>query len=236
LTTTIAKLRAQRGLTQEQVAAKLDISRAHYTNIENGKRMPSMCLAIRIAVFYACRMEELQFPSRSETIIAKYILESNNKVHQSLRRRDVNLFDGSEKRTKGVGVKMAIQDKLKELSALEGFAGVGVFTVNGESIAALGDDRAFNLQQIGPVANNVMINAQKACMEMGTGREDLVHISAEKAHLLLKCYNEGTDPVKVQPGKAHIHMVLILTSDASIGLAKIKIKSVIESLAPEVRA
>ena len=231
----IADFRVHRGLTQEQVAAKLDISRAHYTNIENGKRLPSISLAGKIAHFFGCTMDELPIFNGSENGSAKYFSEFNQEAPQAQIGRHGDLLDLDIKKTKGVKLKMAIQDKLRELSSLDGFVGVGVYTVNGESIAALGDERQYKLQQIGAVANNVMINTQKACIEMGTGREDLVHISGEKAHILIKCHNEGTDPLKPEPGKAHIHMVLILNTDSSIGLAKIRLKSVIQSIAAEVR-
>jgi hypothetical protein len=70
---------------------------------------------------------------------------------------------------------------------------------------------------------------------MGTGRGQQVHVEAEKAHIIVRCLNEGTDPLKSQPGKAHIHLVLILNGDASIGYAKVKVGSVIQSLAEEFR-
>jgi hypothetical protein len=62
-----------------------------------------------------------------------------------------------------------------------------------------------------------------------------VHVEAEHANIIVRCMNEGTDPLKSQPGKAHIHMVLVLTSDASIGLAKMKVGSIIQQIAEEFR-
>jgi len=85
------------------------------------------------------------------------------------------------------------------------------------------------------LANAVLINAQKASLEMGTGRGQQVHIEAEKAHILARCLNEGTDPLRSQPGKAHIHMVVVLTNDASIGLAKMRMNSAIDKLAEDFR-
>lgn len=93
-----------------------------------------------------------------------------------------------------------------------------------------------HLKEVGILANNVLLNAQKASIEMGTGRGQQVHVEAERAHILARCLNEGTDPLKSQPGKAHIHMVLVLKNDASIGLAKLRLGSVIEKLAEDFRA
>jgi CheY-like chemotaxis protein len=129
---------------------------------------------------------------------------------------------------------MSATDKLKELASIEGFAGAGVFTPTGESLALVTAGAGFT-KEIGVLANNVLMNAQKACLEMGAGRGQQVHIEGEKAHILARCLNEGTDPLKSQPGKTHIHMVMALTSDASIGMAKLRINSTIEKLAEDFR-
>ena len=129
---------------------------------------------------------------------------------------------------------MSVQDKLKEFSQIDGFAGAGVFTPTGETLGLLGSDK-INLKEIGVLANNVLMNAQKASLDMGTGRGQLVHVEAEHAHIIVRCLNEGTDPLRSQPGKAHIHLVLILTSEASLGLAKMKVGKIIETLAEDFR-
>lgn len=130
---------------------------------------------------------------------------------------------------------MAVQDKLQEFSSLEGFAGVGVFTPSGESLAMMEGNNKANLKEIGVLANNVLMNAQRASLDMGTGRGQLVHVEAEHAHIIVRCLNEGTDPLKSQPGKAHLHLVLILTNENSIGMAKMKIAKIITSLADDFR-
>ncbi len=131
-------------------------------------------------------------------------------------------------------VIMAAQDTLKELAAIEGFAGAAVYTPAGEPLAMLQGDSQ-RLKEVGVLANNVLLNAQKTSIEMGTGRGQQVHIEAERAHVFARCLNEGTDPIKSQPGKAHIHMVVVLKGDSSIGLAKMRVNSVIERLAEEFR-
>ncbi len=129
---------------------------------------------------------------------------------------------------------MSVQDKLKAFTSLSGFAGVGVFTPTGEALAILSGEKD-SLKTIGVLANNVLMNAQKASLEMGTGRGQLVHVEAEKAHIIVRCMNEGTDPLKSQPGKAHIHLVLILTTDESLGMAKLKVGALIPQIAEEFR-
>ena len=129
---------------------------------------------------------------------------------------------------------MSAVDKLKELSSVEGFAGAGLFTPTGEVLSIYAPGTGFS-KEIGILANNVLMNAQKAALEMGAGRGQQVHVEAEKAHILARCLNEGTDPLKSQPGKAHVHMIVALTSDGSIGLAKKRINQVIEKLAEDFR-
>jgi len=129
---------------------------------------------------------------------------------------------------------MAAADKLKELANLDGFAGVAVYTPTGEPMATLAGESQ-HLKEVGILANNVLLNAQKASIEMGTGRGQQVHVEAERAHIFARCLNEGTDPLKSQPGKAHIHLVLVLKNDSAIGLAKLRMNSVIEKLAEEYR-
>lgn len=132
-------------------------------------------------------------------------------------------------------LSMGVQETLKEFSTLDGFAGVGLFTPGGESLAMLTSDAKLNFNEIGVLANNVLMNAQKASLDMGTGRGEQVHIQAEHAHILVRCLNEGTDPLKSQPGKAHIHLVLVLKEEGSIGMAKMKINKGIELLAGDFR-
>lgn len=131
-------------------------------------------------------------------------------------------------------VPMSAQDKLKELASIEGFSGAAVFTPTGEPLAVLQGDIA-NLKDVGVLANAVLLNAQKSSLEMGTGRGQQVHVEAENAHLLVRCMNEGTDPIRSQPGKAHIHLVVVLKNDASIGLAKMRMNSVAAKLAEDFR-
>ncbi len=130
---------------------------------------------------------------------------------------------------------MGIQDKLKEFEGIDGFAGVGVFTPTGESLAIMTGDMKGNMKELGVLANNMLLSAQKASVEMGVGHGKLVHVETETAHILARCLNEGTDPIKTDPGKAHIHMVIALNNDHGIGMAKLKIEKLINSLADDFR-
>jgi CheY-like chemotaxis protein len=156
-------------------------------------------------------------------------VDLENLLIESCRREDERKQTKEKERD-----TMSSQEKLKELSAISGFAGIGVYTPQGETLDLLASDGGFS-KDVGILANNVLMNAQKASLEMGAGRGQFVHIEGEKAHVLARCCNEGTDPLKSQPGKAHIHVVLALRSDESIGLAKMRLNSVATRLAEDFR-
>ncbi len=107
-------------------------------------------------------------------------------------------------------------------------------TPKGELLANHGKDLQ-NLEAIGILANNVLLNAQKAALDMGAGRGQQVHVEADNANVLVRCLNEGTDPLNSQPGKAHVHLVVVVNKDAQIGLAKLKMNQAINKLADDFR-
>lgn len=129
---------------------------------------------------------------------------------------------------------MSTNEKIKELASVEGFMGAALFTPKGELLAQYGKDMG-NIEEVGILANNVLMNAQKASLDMGTGRGQQVHVEAENATILVRCLNEGTDPLASQPGKAHVHLVYILNKDAPIGLAKLRLNAAIQKVAEDFR-
>ncbi|MDL1959834.1 MAG: response regulator [Deltaproteobacteria bacterium] len=125
-------------------------------------------------------------------------------------------------------------EKLEPFKSIIDFAGVGILTPTGEPLVMLPTGE-LNLMETAILANNILVNAQKASQEMGIGNCKMIHIETDRIHILARCLNEGKDPFKVNPGKAHIHLVLVLSSEAGIGLAKLKMASVIKSLADDFR-
>jgi hypothetical protein len=124
---------------------------------------------------------------------------------------------------------MTAQEKLEPFKSIIDFAGVGILTPTGEPLVMLPAGE-LNLMEIAILANNILVNAQKASQDMGAGSCEMIHIETDRIHMLVRCLNEGEDPFKVHPGKAHIHLVLVLSSEAGIGLAKLKMASVIKFL------
>jgi predicted DNA-binding protein (UPF0251 family) len=131
--------------------------------------------------------------------------------------------------------KMAdIKQTLEKFKVIEGFQAVGAFSPNGEMVAEV-NVAGLNLAELGSLANDVLLKAQKATDIMNVGRGQLVHVEAPKAHIIARCLNEATDFAATASGRAHVHMVLILAKDGNLAMAKMKIASVIQELAEYFR-
>lgn len=59
-------LRAERGWTQSDLAAQLDVSRQTVISIEKGKYDPSLPLAFKIAELFGTSIEEIFDPNEDE--------------------------------------------------------------------------------------------------------------------------------------------------------------------------
>ena len=55
----LEEIRKQRGITQEQMAADLKVSRQTIGSLENGRYNPSITLAFRIARYFGMPVEEI---------------------------------------------------------------------------------------------------------------------------------------------------------------------------------
>ncbi|MES2949648.1 MAG: helix-turn-helix transcriptional regulator [Pseudomonadota bacterium] len=58
----LKQLRSERGLTQQQIADALGVSRQTVISIESGKYDPSLPLAFKIAQFLQARIEDIFQP------------------------------------------------------------------------------------------------------------------------------------------------------------------------------
>lgn len=127
-----------------------------------------------------------------------------------------------------------VKESLARLADVEGFMAVGIFTPNGEMAAQL-NNAGLKLEEIGSMANDVLLKAQKATDMMDVGRGQVVHVEAPKAQIIARCLNENTDFAATEAGKAHLHMVLVLNKDGNLAMAKMKMGSVIQECATSFR-
>jgi CheY-like chemotaxis protein/predicted regulator of Ras-like GTPase activity (Roadblock/LC7/MglB family) len=131
---------------------------------------------------------------------------------------------------KGENQMANIQEILEKFKVVDGFEAVGAFSSNGEMVAECSVNGT-NLAELGALANDVLLKAQKTTEIMKVGRGQLVHVEAPKAHVICRCLNEATDFANTAAGRAHVHMVLILSKDGNVAMGKMKVASVIQEVA-----
>lgn len=61
----LRELREREGLSQGELALRLDVSRQTVNALETGKYDPSLPLAFRIARLFACRIEDVFLPDET---------------------------------------------------------------------------------------------------------------------------------------------------------------------------
>lgn len=130
---------------------------------------------------------------------------------------------------------MALRDHLLSLQAVEGFVGAAAFNGTGETLDVVTTNPRLDMQTIGAFANNALLNAQKATDEMGVGRGNFLQIRAPQAVVLMRCLNEATDFATTQPGRIHIHAVVVVNPDGNVGMAGMLLDKTIVKMADELR-
>ena len=128
----------------------------------------------------------------------------------------------------------AMEDVIGKLKDIDGFIAAGAFASNGEMLSQVANS-GVSLAELGALANDVLLKAQNSTDIMGVGRGNQVHIEAPKANILVRCLNENTDFAANEPGRAHVHMVLLLEKEGNVGLAKLRLNSVVQEVAPLCR-
>lgn len=131
---------------------------------------------------------------------------------------------------KGVNKMAEINEVLDKFKTVEGFQAAGAFSPQGEMVASV-NPSGIKLDELGALANDVLLKAQKATEIMNVGRGQLVHVEAPKAHVLARCLNEATDFAATASGRAHVHMVVILEKEANVAMAKMKMDGIIQEIA-----
>jgi len=122
---------------------------------------------------------------------------------------------------------------LEKLKAVDGFIAAGAFSPQGEMVAEVNTGQS--LAELGALANDVLLKSQKTTDIMGVGRGNMIHITAPRANILVRCLNENTDFAANEPGRAHVHMVLVLEPEGNLALAKMRLEKAILSIAESFR-
>lgn len=123
---------------------------------------------------------------------------------------------------------------LKKMSAVEGFIACAVVSPEGEVLASV-NNAGVKLQEIGALANDILLKSQHAAEMMGVGRAQCVHMEAPKGHALARCLNEATDFTVTATGRAHFHVVMMIAKEGNIALAKMRLNNAMGEIAPLLR-
>ena len=178
------------------------------------------------------RKDELKKAPKEETVLSD---ENENKPNEEpLKEADdipLKQNSDSEGTSKGDFKMSEMFEALEKLKVVNGFMAAGAFSPNGEMVAEV-NTSGINLSELGALANDVLLKAQKATEMMNVGRGQVVHVEAPKAHVICRCLNEATDFAATATGRAHVHMVLLLNKeDGNVALGKMKMETVIQELA-----
>lgn len=113
-----------------------------------------------------------------------------------------------------------VQTKLKEFSALDGFAGAVLSTINGEILQVVASEgSSVNLEQAAIFANNILSTSHSSTMnmKMGSGGSNLIQLDNEAGHMLIA-------------GKGGLNILLILAVSSSLGLGKIMVTKTLDEI------
>lgn len=135
---------------------------------------------------------------------------------------------------KGANNMASIKESLEKFKAVDGFMAAGAFSPNGELVTEL-NAAGVNIAELGALANDVLLKAQKATEIMGVGRGQLVHIEAPKAHIFTRCLNESTDYAVTSSGRAHVHLVIVVDREGNVAMAKMRLENIIMEIAEHFR-
>jgi len=127
-----------------------------------------------------------------------------------------------------------MQSAMEDLKTVNGFVACGAFSSAGELLAEV-STTGTTIAELGAHANDVLLKSQQTTDMMGVGRGNMIHVTAPKAQILVRCLNENTDFAANEPGRAHVHMMLVLSPEGNIALGKMKLEQTIQKVAPFCR-
>ncbi|MFC1885259.1 response regulator, partial [Thermodesulfobacteriota bacterium] len=111
-------------------------------------------------------------------------LSKDSEISKRGKSSDLGAVKNNNENIEKGEVKMAdIKEVLEKFKDIDGFQAVGAFSPNGEMVAEC-NTAGINLGELGALANDVLLKAQKTTEIMDVGRGQLVHVEAPKAHVI----------------------------------------------------
>jgi CheY-like chemotaxis protein len=177
------------------------------------------------------RLDELRDSGASDALEENE--EDNEEPPEDVLEENVPP-DTQHPNIKGVNKMASIKETLEKFKSVDGFMAAGAFSPNGELVTEL-NLAGVNIAELGALANDVLLKAQKATEIMGVGRGQLVHVEAPKAHIFARCLNESTDYAVTSTGRAHVHMVIVVDKEGNVAMAKMRLENIIMEIAEHFR-
>ncbi|MFO8057975.1 MAG: response regulator [bacterium] len=180
---------------------------------------------------------ELMFVPQERSYKGTLLFDLDEVINTDLGKKktvELHISDLEDIETSSKEISKSTYDKLAGLKELDGFMAAGAFSHTGACLAEL-TNGGEGIAEVGRYANEVLLEAQKATDIMGVGRGNMVHISAPQADIMARCYNENTDFTVSEPGKAHVHVVLMISEESNLAWAKMKLEQTIMEIAPDFR-
>lgn len=181
-------------------------------------------------------------PGEAGDLMTNVTLPTPHLVMEAARRQDEALRPTDEPPRRALGENhhilkeepMNIREQLSTFTDIVGFRGAAVFSPQGEMIDGVTRE-GLDINSVGLLANNALLNAQKATDQMGIGRGNLMQIRAQQGIVVMRCYNEATDFSATKTGKAHFHLVVVMEPDGNVGMANMALDKVVGDIAEVVR-
>ncbi len=152
-------------------------------------------------------------------------LDDLDEAFDRIEKKDiVDEVSGSQAKFKKE-VIACLSKLLEDLKNTEDFKGAGVLIPTGELV---GDK---HLQKSKADVNDMLHAAARMCNSMGFGKIKTIHVVSDKINIFSSYISAGTDPLKVQPGKAHFSTVLLLSPNAITVRIMKRLKRFTESVA-----
>ncbi len=184
---------------------------------------------VAMEIQYKCTVKKKSIDSP----LAKILMEGFRiKDEQaSVKEKDENVEFGNgyhaeriEKNKQEVMI-MAIEEKLERFKEIEGFMGVGVFSKDGELLAA-GKDSMLEMDMLGALVADMVSNAQKTSKELGLGGSNEIDIATEEgANIFVRTFSNE---------KVNFSLILICEKKAQIGIIRLRLNQVLSTLAEDL--
>lgn len=117
--------------------------------------------------------------------------------------------------------KKAMKDALETLNEVNGFIAAGMFSAHGELMVGTDEISRFHFEKSGAVMHEILRDAKIMSSNMALGKVEMFQVHSELGVIFAMCACEGD---------IHFHIILIIEPSGNVGMAKIRLNKVVDSL------